>query len=302
MLRRIWEPIRGIGWERIAARVGAVASAHKAAGRALLFAGGFALVVLLIHREVYSFIARRPQYSVPEIRSAVAPRWAEKYGVEMVRVDGPGSSLFDPGLVGRVGLAFESCPWIRRVVAVERVFPDQLRVRFEYRHAHVAVRRPNGYVLVDEEGIRLPGVFVEPPACERASVITGVASLPSEPGKKWDDPALSEAMAMAEYVHSNDLLRRLGVREIDAANFGGRADPRRSELTLVTRAGCELAWGRTPATARFGDASSEEKLENLREVMAAYPDLNGLRRVKLYFRGARAVEVMDTHANARKPK
>jgi len=220
----------------------------------------------------------------------------------LVRVDGAGSSIFDPGLVGRVGLAFESCPWIRRVVAVERAFPDQLRVRFEYRRAHVAVRRANGYVLVDEEGVRLPGVFAEPPACERASLITGVASLPAEPGKKWEDPALSEAMAMAEYAHSNDLLRRIGVREIDVANFGGRADPRRSELTILTRAGCELAWGRTPATARFGDASSEEKLENLREVMAAYPDLNGLRRVKLYFRGARAVEVMDTHANARKQK
>ena len=302
MLRRIWEPIRRVDWEKIAARVGTVASNHKKAGRALLFAGGFALVVLLIHREVYSFIARSPEYSVPEIRSAVAPRWAEKYGVETVRVEGPDRSIFDAGLVGRVGLAFESCPWIKRVVAVERVFPDQLRVRFEYRRAHVAVRRANGYVLVDEDGVRLPGVFVEPPACERSAVITGVLSLPAEPGKKWEDPALDEARAMADYAHTNDLLRRVGVREIDVSNFGGRADARRSEIALVTAAGCELAWGRASSTARYGDASSEEKLENLREVLAAYPELNGLRRVKLYFRGARSVEVTDTHANAKKPK
>jgi hypothetical protein len=302
MLRRIWDPVRRIDWEKIAAGVGRLASSHRAAGRAALFGGAFALVVLLIHREVYSFIARKPQYSVPEIRSAVAPKWAEKFGVETVRVEGGERSLFDPGLIGRVGLAFESCPWIKRVVAVERVFPDQIRVRFEYRRAHVAVRRPNGYVLVDEDGVRLPGVFVDPPACERAAVITGVLSLPSEPGKKWDDPALSEGLAMADYAHSNDLLRRLGVREIDVSNFAGRSDPRRSELTLVTKAGCELAWGRTPATTRYGDASSEEKLENLREVLAAYPDLNGLRRVKLYFRGARAVEVLDSHADARRPK
>ncbi len=112
MLRRIWEPIRRIDWEKIAARAGTVASNHRKAGRALLFAGGFALVVLLIHREVYTFIARRPQYSVPEIRSAVAPRWAERFGVETVKVDGAGGTIFDPGLVGRVGLAFETCPWI----------------------------------------------------------------------------------------------------------------------------------------------------------------------------------------------
>jgi hypothetical protein len=302
MLRRFWEPVRRIGWEKVAARVGAFASRHKPAGRALLFAGGFALVVLLIHREVYWFITRRPQFSVPEIQSAVAPRWAEQFGVETVRVEGQGTSIFDPGLVGRVGLAFESCPWIKRVVAVERDFPDRLRVRFEYRRAHVAVRRPNGYVLVDEEGVRLPGVFIDPPACERGAVVTGLTSPPAEPGKKWDDPGLAEAMAMAEVVHRNDLLRRIGVREIDVSNFGGRADARRSEVVLVTAAGCEVAWGRTGSTARFGDPSMEEKLESLREVMAAYPELNGLRRVKLYFRGARAVEPADTNANAKRTR
>ncbi len=294
MLRRLWEPVRRIGWEKLAARVGKAASKHRAAGRALLFAGGFALVVLLIHREVYSFIAGRPQYAVPEIRSAVAPGWAERYGVETVRVGA--TSLFDPELVGRVGLAFESCPWIRRVVSVERVFPDQLRVKFEYRRAHVAVRRADGYVLVDEDRVRLPGVFADPPDCARAAVVTGLGSAPSGPGKRWDDPALAEAMATADVVHGNDLLRGLGVREIDVSNFGGKSDPRRSELLLVTRNGCELAWGRTPSTARYGDATLEDKLENLREVLAAYPRLEGLRRVKLYFRGARAVEPQDAHA------
>ncbi len=188
------------------------------------------------------------------------------------------------------------------MVAVERAFPDQLRVRFEYRRAHVAVRRANGYVLVDEDGVRLPGVFVDSPACERSAVITGVLSLPAEPGKKWEDPALDAARAMADYAHANDLLRRIGVREIDVSNFGGRSDARRSEILLVTPGGCELAWGRASSTARFGDASSEEKLENLRGILAAYPDLNGLRRVKLYFRGARSVELTDTHANAKKPR
>jgi hypothetical protein len=182
------------------------------------------------------------------------------------------------------------------VVAVERVFPDQLRVRFEYRRARVAVRRANGYVLVDEEGVRLPGVFVDPPACEREALVTGVGSLPPEPGRRWEDPGLAEAMAMADAVHSNELLRRTGVREIDVSNFGGRSDARRSEVLLVTASGCELAWGRTPSTARYGDPSTEEKLENLREVLAAYPGLDGLRRVKLYFRGARAVEMTDPHA------
>jgi hypothetical protein len=49
--------------------------------------------------------------------------------------------------------------------------------------------------------------------------------------------------------------------------------------------------------ARYGDLTWEEKIENLREVLAVYPNLNGLRCVKLYFSGSRAIERKDAHAN-----
>jgi len=278
---------------KAAARLGSFASAHKGAIRAVLFAGAFVLVVLLVHREVYSFIMQRRTYAVPPIKTAVAPHWADRFGVEVVRVRGSETTLFDEGLVERVGRAFESCAWVRRVTAVERVFPDELRVRFEYRRPHVAVRRPNGYALVDAEGVRLPGVYADAPPCDRPAVVVGVASSPPEPGRAWQDPALGAAVRMADFAHGNPTLRRLGIREVDVANFGGRQDARRSEVTLLTASGCALQWGRTPEASRYGDLPAEEKLENLREVLAAYPELAGLRCVKLYFKGSRAVEPVD---------
>src|SRR6185503_1608483 len=204
----------------------------------------------------------------------------------------------DPKLVERVGRTFEECPWVRKVTAVERVFPDRLLIKFEYRKAHAAIRRENGFVVVDRDGVRLPGVYAAPPTCERTVQITGVASLPPEPGKVWDDASLRSAVAMADYIPEHSLLRRLGIREVDVANFGGRQDPRRSELSLVASNGCVLAWGRTPQTSKFGDLSTEEKLENLREVLAVYPDLNGLKRVTLYFRGSRSVEPTDAYVQS----
>ena len=288
-------------WDRAAKRAGAFLSDHKGAARAVFFAAGFALVVLLVHREVYSLLTERRQFRAPELRSAVVPRWADERGVELVKIDGAGTSLFDPELVARVGAAFEACPWIRKVTAVERVFPDQLRVRFEYRTPHVAVRRENGFVLVDPDGVRLPGVYVEPPACARSTQLSGVTTRPPEPGRVWEDAALRAGMELADTIEAAPLLGRLRVREVNVANFGGRLDPRMSELTMITKAGCELGWGRTPATSKFGDLSTEEKLENLREVLAAYPDLAGLRRVKIYFRGQRgAVEPLDSHVQNRR--
>ena len=300
MLRKLLKKVRTPDLEQVAARLGAFASRHRAAGRALLFAGGFALVVMLIHREVYSFLTRRGSYAVPDIQTAVAPAWTDRQGEEIVKIANPGATLFDEALVAKVGKAFEDCPWIRRVTAVERLFPDQLRIRFEYRTARVAVRCENGYVLVDADGVRLPGVYVEPPACERSTRVAGVGVRPPEPGKVWDHPALKAGMAMVDYVEATALLSRLRVREVNVANHGGRLDPRLSEVTLLTSTGVELAWGRTPDTTRFGDPSPEEKLENLREVLAAYPELSGVRRVKIHFRGAKAVEPAEGHANNRR--
>lgn len=296
MLGNLVGRLKKVHWDRLARRIGAFGSRHRPAGRALLFWGGFALVVLLVHREVYSFILQRRLFTVPEVRTAVAPAWAEGHGVEIVRVDTQGVSLFDPELVDRVGRAFESCAWVRKVTAVERVFPDRLKVRFEYRKPHVAVRRQNGFVVVDAEGVRLPGVYVDAPRCARTVELSGVTSQPPEPGQAWSDPALRAGMAMADTVAEIPTLARLGVREIDLSNFGGRQDHRRSEVSLVTAHGCSIQWGRPAETARYGDLTPAEKLENLREILAAYPDLAGLRCVKLYFRGTRAVELLDAHA------
>jgi hypothetical protein len=301
MLGKFVARLRKLNWDRGAARIGAFASRHQDAALRGVFVAGFALVILLVHRQVFSFIAQRHQFAAPEIKTAVAPRWAKSQGEELVRIEGAGRSIFDPELVERVGKTFEACPWIRKVTAVERVFPDRLLIKFEYRRAHAAVRRENGYVLVDRDGVRLPGVYTTPPTCERAVQITGLASLPPEPGKVWDDGSLRAAVAMVDFIPESSLLSRLGIREVDVANFGGRQDPRRSEMSLVASSGCVVAWGRTSQTSKFGDLSTEEKLENLREVLAVYPDLNGLKRVTLYFRGSRAVEPTDSYVHTPAP-
>ena len=293
MIPKIFESIRGLSWSRC----GEFVLSHKTACRRIMTTAGFIFIVLLVHREVYSFIMSRNMYDVPEIKAAVAPPWADGRGVEIVRVDTEDITLFDRDLVKRVALELEACAWVREVTSVERIFPDKLRIRFEYRQPHVAVQRGAGFILVDEEGVRLPGVYSEPPACERSARISGVNSSPPAPGQSWNDPALAAGMEMADYVARTSPLDQIGVREIDVSNFGGRQDPRLTEVTLVSATGCSLQWGRLPETAQYGELEPGEKLENLREVLASYPGLRGLRSVTLYFSGARAVQPLEAHVN-----
>ena len=91
-----------------------------------MIAGGFALVVLLIHIEVYSVLTRRGSYAVPDIQTAVAPAWTDRQGEELVKIANPGATLFDEALVAKVGKAFEECPWIRKVTAVATIANERV--------------------------------------------------------------------------------------------------------------------------------------------------------------------------------
>jgi len=124
MLGKIVARMRKLNWDKSAAKIGAFASRQSDTALRVLFVAGLGLVVMLVHREVFAFIAQRRQFCAPPIRTAVAPKWANSQGEELVRIDGAGRSLFDPTLVEQVGKKFENCPWVRKVNAVERVFPD----------------------------------------------------------------------------------------------------------------------------------------------------------------------------------
>src|SRR6185436_18523875 len=111
MLGKFVSRLRKANWDKAAAGIGALASRHRDSALRGVFVAGFALVILLVHREVFSFIAQRRQFAAPEVKTAVAPRWANSQGEELIRIEGAGRSIFDPQLVERVGRTFEECPW-----------------------------------------------------------------------------------------------------------------------------------------------------------------------------------------------
>src|SRR5262245_14758708 len=107
---------RGGGTRKVAIRVGAALS--------LVF------IVLLVHRTAYSLITKSPDFKVPQqtARASVAPPWADpNAGESVVLLPAGRESLLDPDLVPSVAASFESNPWVRRVVSVERAFPDRIR-------------------------------------------------------------------------------------------------------------------------------------------------------------------------------
>ncbi len=262
---------------------------------------GIGLIVLLIHRATYDILRSQPEFQVkPLARVQVAPMWGAGESTVEMPVD---LSLFDDSVVARVGKSFEANPWVKRVTAVERVFPDRLRVRFEARRPHVALRRPDGVYVVDAEGVVLPGVYASIPAsCARTIEVTGVASLPPRAGGKWDDADVRAGMELVELVASTATLTALDVRTIDVSNVGGRIDRRRPDTSLVTASGCTIVWGRAPSAAGFGEPTPSEKLELLGTVVREYPKLDGLNYVKIHAGGKAAVSKASPETQAGGPR
>jgi len=278
--------------------VSAISERRGTAGKIALRAGAvasLAFIVLLVHRSAYAIVMKAPDFKVPPplAKASVAPPWADPAaGESVVTLPAGRDTLMDPDLVPSVAASFSSNPWVRRVIAVERAYPDQVRVRLEMRTPRLAVRRAGGIVLVDRDGIRLPGVYQQAP--RPAFEVSGAVSLPPAPGRAWEGPEIACALEMAALAEGEPVLRAFDIRAVDVANLNGRRDPRSPDLSLVTGAGSVIGWGRAPSAARYGEPALSEKLDNLRRAAENYPRLEGVAYVKVHQRGPARLKPVET--------
>jgi len=188
-------------------------------------------------------------------------------------------SLLDPDVCRRIAAAYERCVWVERVERVvkhdPRVDPEKppLEVYLKFRRPIGFVQQRDGFYLVDDHGVRLPGVYREPRLGEtRFLVITGVSSSPPPEGRVWSEPALQSAVRVADAVDPRREAYRLV--SVDVSNFGGRCDPRDTEIALYTANDTRIKWGKAPTSeaALLREKSLVEKVAYLDYV---YQSLEG---------------------------
>jgi len=182
-------------------------------------------------------------------------------------------SLLDSGACERIARAYERCLWVEKVERIvkhdPRVNPKEppLEVFLKFRRPLVFVEVRDGFLLLDERGVRLPGLYREPRlGAARFLVVTGVSGAPPEAGREWSDAAVRAALEVAEAVCDRREPFRLAT--IDMANFGGRRDPRDTEIALWTAGGTRIKWGKAagPESAAIHEKTPGEKAAYLEYV------------------------------------
>ena len=208
-------------------------------------------------------IVNFPSWCTPKIKTLIN---------ESVSLSGR-KSIFDRDLTAVVGRRYYESPWVDRLVWVRKAFPNTISVRVQLREPGVAVRQGGRYYVVDQNGVRLPLTYTTWPVNDvKCAFVTGISTAPPAPGKRWDDPAIADGIAVLDVIAGDNLASALNITTVDLSNHGGRRDPRQSEIVLITEHRAQILWGRSPNAESFGELSVEQKLAKLDSFLRQNPN------------------------------
>jgi len=195
-------------------------------------------------------------------------------------------SLFKTGLTRDVARAYESSPWVLKVKAVRKHFPNRLAIDLEWRKPFALVRHDHAEFIIDAQGVVLPHDLYAPPGPPAGNVPIELKykTQAPPPGRPWSDPGLTQARRLLSFLlrmtaHPNgkedtrfSLFDCLELEAIEVWRTGRMPWSKKVPLILRTTSGANVLWGRAPADhqpASPAEVPAEQKLKAL--ILATRP-------------------------------
>mgnify|MGYP004412687801 FL=1 len=184
-------------------------------------------------------------------------------------------SIFDPDLTSKIHQAYENDPWVLRVDRVSKHFPNEVQVKLSLRRPIARVFRANREFLIDRDSMMLERLNRNTAATyRRLPAIIGAPASPPKRGVRWKDSGIIAAADIIRTLEREKLLQPLKIRVVDISNFGGRRNPRQSDVVLVRSNRVRILWGRTAGS--FGELPLQQKLKKIRQLMKEAGDLGNV--------------------------
>jgi hypothetical protein len=279
--------VKSAAQERL--REGAAAVAEWAAGT--LRPAALPLALLAIYCAgawgLWLYAAGRSgRPSVPEIDARQCP-WlapADLAAINSGVARAGESSLFDRDLCRRIAGCCQDSPWVERVVAVRRRFPDRVEVALVIRQPFASVHRAGLYHLVDHLGCRLPvPAAIRPDG--RYPVIDGVASAPPAPGDIWNDECLDDSLRLAgllgEVLADRGPVARLTAIEAAKPAHGHDTRP---QMVAQLASGARIDWGSFNEARTCAFPSVSDKRGELERQLKLISDLSTVSCIRVRYR------------------
>jgi cell division septal protein FtsQ len=162
-------------------------------------------------------------------------------------------------------------PWVRKVHAVRKYFPNRLEIE-------MALRTPVGWAesrgtlhLVDADGVCLPRTASARDGTEFAGlpVFTGLTKDAPEAGKPWADESLRAGLSLAGLIQYSGHPATERVVRIDCkANQAAVVE----NIVVFTDKGTAIYWGKPSYASNPLELAPEKKLANLLGLLEYYDD------------------------------
>jgi hypothetical protein len=156
------------------------------------------------------------------------------------------------------GVAAQS-GWVRQVHSVRRHSDGVFEIRCDFRAPFAMVQGGASFYLVDEEGVRLPGVYAYDP---RWIFLAGVTHSSPAVGERWPGDDIPAGLAVVEAIREEPYAAQITSVILD--NYEGRVDARAVHVELATDNQGRILWG-SPPGQEIEENSVLQKLTILRE-------------------------------------
>ncbi len=149
--------------------------------------------------------------------------------------------------------------WVKKVNRVHRFSDGRVEIDCSYRAPVAMVRTTGGMLLVDDEGVLLPGRYARD---IDLLAIEGVGTPPPDPGQRWDAPELRAGLDLVQIFEKERFASQ--ITGVSVSNYRGRQDRRAAHIELATdREGSRIIWGSAPGE-EIEENTLEQKVKLLR--------------------------------------
>jgi len=236
-----------------------------------------AIAVLVVGLSaLWRGIAGMDEFCIDPLDITIESKWVKSDALmrEILANDSSGVlsrrwSVFTPELATHVARGYGRCPWVRRVVSVEKVFPNHLEIVLDLREPYAVVRcaKTGRYYCVDDEGVVLSTKVYRLTRDRLTPLLPLIVAYDTEispvPKERWRDITVLEGIKMLrlyrEQFAGEVPITDIEVKKVHLADGAAYANAW-LVLDSETQSRTRIFWGRTPsASGSIAEVSTPRK-------------------------------------------
>ncbi len=268
--RKPWDPKRTLAGLKMLAVFG---------GSVLLVAGWWQA-----QRHLTQYIGTHPHHAARSVQVEMVdvPRWMNAQvhdDLQLLAARQVGRNPMNVSSLRAIHEALSQNAWVSRVDRVERVSADQVRINATYRQPAAFIEMGQDCYLIDDQGVRLPGVYrVQQASQLPLPILRGVDTAPALEGQKWAGQPVQAGLSLVR-----ELSREPYGHQIEAIDVSGRDSRGRIHLAILTGRGGVVRWGLAPGQEQSVEPPASTKRAWLAQLVRENGSIDaGGKMVDLY--------------------